>query len=61
MYAHAHARACAQVREMEDVVRQSQAYSTTLQAYNTSLQDDLRGEKAKREEAARERDMLQVR
>jgi hypothetical protein len=30
-----------QVKEMEDVVRQSQAYASTLQAYNTSLQGDV--------------------
>ena len=49
-----------QIREMEDVVRQSQAYSSTLQTYNTSLQNDLKEEKAKRDEASRERDHLQV-
>lgn len=47
------------IQGMEDVVRQSQAYSTTLQTYNTSLQNDLKEEKMKREEASRERDMLQ--
>lgn len=48
-----------QIREMEDVIRQSQAYSTTLQTYNTTLQNDLKEEKSKRDEAARERDLLQ--
>lgn len=48
-----------QIKEMEDVVRQSQAYSSTLQSYNTSLQNDLKEEKSKRDEAARERDLLQ--
>eukprot|EP00967_Tisochrysis_lutea_P099426 scaffold147689_cov21-Tisochrysis_lutea.AAC.1 len=59
-----HSRRCTsylQIQGMEDVVRQSQAYSTTLQTYNTSLQNDLKEEKMKREEASRERDMLQVR
>jgi hypothetical protein len=45
---------------MEDVVRQSQSYASTLQSYNTSLQNDLKEEKSKRDEAARERDLLQV-
>lgn len=45
---------------MEDVVRQSQSYASTLQSYNTSLQNDLKEEKSKRDEAAKERDMLQV-
>ncbi|KAF5838673.1 kinesin-like protein [Dunaliella salina] len=48
------------IQGMEDVVRQSQAYSTTLQTYNTSLQNDLKEEKMKRDEASRERDMLQA-
>lgn len=30
-----------QIREMEDVVRQSQTYASTLQNYNTSLQADV--------------------
>ena len=30
-----------QIREMEDVVRQSQTYAATLQNYNTSLQTDV--------------------
>ena len=45
---------------MEDVVRQSQAYSSTLQSYNTSLQNDLKEEKTKRDGATKERDVLQV-
>ncbi|GFH14229.1 kinesin-like protein, partial [Haematococcus lacustris] len=49
----------AKVKEMEDVMRQSQAYSATLQSYNTSLQSDLQHEKARRDEASRERDLLQ--
>ncbi len=49
-----------QIKEMENVVRQSQSYSTTLQTYNTSLQNDLKEEKAKRDDATKERDVLQV-
>jgi len=30
-----------QIHEMEDVVRQSQGYASTLQNYNTSLQADV--------------------
>jgi kinesin family protein C1 len=48
-----------QITEMEDVVRQSQKYSATLQSYNTSLQSDVQAEKAKREELARHREELQ--
>jgi hypothetical protein len=31
-----------QVQELDNMVRQSQNYSATLQSYNTSLQDDIR-------------------
>lgn len=44
---------------MEDVVRQSQKYSTTLQSYNTSLQNDVLTEKTKRDELARAQEVLQ--
>jgi hypothetical protein len=44
------ARACEQIKEIEDVVRHSQSYSSTLQSYNTSLQHDLKEEKARRDE-----------
>ncbi len=40
-------------------MRQSQKYSTTLQSYNTSLQNDINTEKVAREELARARDVLQ--
>jgi kinesin family protein C1 len=45
---------------MEDVMRQSQGYSATLQSYNTSLQNDINQEKLKRQELERARDMLQA-
>ena len=47
-----------QIRSMEDLVRNTQSYSGTLQSYNTSLQGDLTSEKAKREEVTRARDLL---
>lgn len=40
------------------MVRQSQAYSSTLQSYNTSLQNDVTAEKAKREEVVKQREEL---
>ncbi|GBF87705.1 kinesin [Raphidocelis subcapitata] len=49
----------AKIREMEEVVRQSQRYSSTLQGYNTSLQNDITAEKARRDEAVRAREELQ--
>eukprot|EP00775_Hariotina_reticulata_P007822 gene7822-8019_t len=49
----------AKVNEMEDVVRQSQGYASTLQNYNTSLQADVQQEKARRDELSREKDKLQ--
>jgi hypothetical protein len=49
-----------QLKELEDVVRHSQAYAGTLQGYNTTLQAELREEKSGRETAGRERDTLQV-
>ncbi len=48
-----------QIKGMEEVVQHGQSYSTTLQSYNTTLQNDLNHEKAKREEATLQRDMLQ--
>jgi hypothetical protein len=44
---------------MEELVAQSQKYSTTLQTYNTSLQADINTEKAKRDELQISRDLLQ--
>jgi kinesin family protein C1 len=44
---------------MDEVMRQSQSYSSTLQSYNTSLQADIKEEKQKREEASCQRDLLQ--
>ncbi len=49
-----------QLKEMEEVMRQSQGYSATLQSYNTSLQNDINQEKLKRQELERARDMLQA-
>ena len=42
-------------------MRQSQRYSATLQAYNTSLQNDMDAEKARREDAARAKEALEGR
>jgi hypothetical protein len=36
-----------QINEMEDVVRQSQGYASTLQNYNTSLQADVQARQSK--------------
>ncbi|PNH09093.1 Kinesin-1 [Tetrabaena socialis] len=47
------------VKEMEELIRTGQKYSTTLQTYNTSLQADLTAEKTRRDEVQRAKDELQ--